>query len=88
MKLNVIKNEKNYLEIEFLDQDMAFVNTIASIALENKDVEFCAAKLDHPEVSNPVLIIRTKSSSPKKVLIEAAQELKEQIKKLQEGLKK
>lgn len=87
MEIKIRKTEENYLELEISGIDRSFGNTIASIILKNKDVEFCALKVEHPQIETSILIVRTKKSDPIEVVKNAVEELKDQIKELQKGLK-
>ncbi|MFH1094957.1 MAG: DNA-directed RNA polymerase subunit L [Candidatus Micrarchaeota archaeon] len=87
MKLNVKTIEANYLEIEFEGEDYAIPNALREILISNKDVEFVACKVDHPQVGQPILILRTKSKNPLDLLSAAVDELKEQASELKDALK-
>ncbi|MFN3910348.1 MAG: RpoL/Rpb11 RNA polymerase subunit family protein [Candidatus Anstonellaceae archaeon] len=87
MEIKIRKKEENYIELELGQLDPSFGNTLASIILRNKDVEFCTLKIEHPQSGNPVLIVRTKKTEPIEIIKKATEELKDEIKELQKGLK-
>jgi DNA-directed RNA polymerase subunit L len=64
MELEIIKNEKDYLEVVLKGEDAGFANSLKELLLEDKDVEFAAYRMDHPMIASPVLIVRTKKSGP------------------------
>lgn len=87
MKLNVKAMEANYLEIEFEDEDFALPNALRELLISDKEVEFAACKVDHPQAGKPLLIIRTKSKNPLDLLSAAVDELKEQAEEFKGALK-
>ncbi len=78
MELEIKKNEKDYLEIEIKGEDLGFAQTIKELLFEDKDVEFAACRMDHPQAANPVLMIRTRKGSPMFALKGAIKKLKKQ----------
>jgi DNA-directed RNA polymerase subunit L len=80
MKLNVKTMEANYLEIELEGEDIGLPHALREILIEDKDVEFAACKNDHPQVGQPVIILRTKSKKAIDVLESAVDKLKKQAK--------
>jgi DNA-directed RNA polymerase subunit L len=88
MEVKIKKIQDNYIELETIDEDPAFLGAISDILLKNPDVEFCTFKIEHPQISHPLLILRTKKSDPIKLILQATEELEEQIKTLKNSLKK
>jgi DNA-directed RNA polymerase subunit L len=87
MKLNVKSQEPTYLEIEFIDEDISFLHALREVLVAKKEVEFVAAKIDHPQIGNPTLILRTKKEDAVDVLRAALKELKKQLSEFKEELK-
>ena len=79
MKLNVKTQEPNYIEIEFMDEDISLVHALRESLVEKKDVEFVAAKSEHPQVGSPILILRTKKEDALETLRGALKELKKEV---------
>ncbi len=75
MEINILKEEKNLLEIEIVGVDIALLEQIVGDLQSNADVEFVAYKRVHPLASNPVLILKTKKKSPKVLLSKALDEM-------------
>ncbi len=87
MKLHVRVSEPNYLEIELQGEDMGLPNALREILIEDKDVEFAACKSDHPQVGEPMIILRTKSKKAFDVLESAIEKLKKEAKEFGSELK-
>jgi len=87
MEIEILKKEKDYMEIEFKNEDQSFVAALKEILLEDKNVEFAASKKDHPLISNNVLIIRTSEGSPMVALKSAIKKLKKEISDFKTSLK-
>ena len=79
MKLNVKTHEPNFVEIEFIDEDVSLVHALRELLVDEKDVEFVAAKSDHPQVGQPTLILRTKKGDALDALRGALKELKKEV---------
>ena len=76
MNVEIIKDEKNFLEVMLPGEDLGFANLVVEIML-SQDGVFAAASADHPIKGNP--IIRIKSKDPKKVLSKALAETKKAL---------
>ena len=87
MEIEIKKNEKDYLEIEIKGEDFGFASTIKELLFEDKDIEFAAVRMDHPQAANPVLMIRTKKGSPMFALKAAIKKLKKQANDFKDELK-
>ncbi len=72
VELKIDKKDKNYVEITFIGEDIALINVIREILVENDEVEFAAVKHDHIELANPVLVVRTKKGNPSTLIAKAA----------------
>ena len=82
MKIEVLEDEKNTLKIEIHD-NQTLVNLINENLWQQK-VDMAAYKIDHPYLSKPVLII--KSKNPKKSLLDATEQVIEDVKELRKKL--
>lgn len=76
MEIKARKIEPKYVEIELVGEDIAFADAIKEILLQYKDVEFAAARLEHPQIGNPVIMLRTKSKDAMQLLQDAVAKLK------------
>ena len=59
MDITFLKNEQKELVIEFDTLDLTMPDLIASVLLENDDVEFAGVAKDHPETGKPRLTLKT-----------------------------
>ncbi|MEK6888446.1 MAG: RpoL/Rpb11 RNA polymerase subunit family protein [Candidatus Aenigmatarchaeota archaeon] len=79
MKIEVLENEKETLKIEVHDN-----TTLLSVINENlwqqKGIDMAAFKVDHPYLSKPILIV--KSKNPKKALLDATEQVIDDVKDL------
>ncbi|HIH19227.1 TPA: DNA-directed RNA polymerase subunit L [Candidatus Micrarchaeota archaeon] len=76
MEIVVVKNEKDYLEIEIKGEEYGFANMIKELLLEDSKVEFAAFRMDHPQAASPVLMVRTGEGTPLTALKTAVRRLK------------
>lgn len=87
MEINVIKNEKEYLELELRGEEAGIANALVEILLEDSSVEFAAYKLEHPQVGSPVLVLRVGEGSAMHTLKSAIKKLKKQAADFKDALK-
>jgi len=87
MKLNVKTMEPHYLEIELEGEEHSIPNALREILIEEKDVEFAAYKIPHPQVGKPQLYLRTKSKKAIDVLQEAVKKLRKDAEEFKDELK-
>ncbi|HLC78812.1 MAG TPA: DNA-directed RNA polymerase subunit L [archaeon] len=88
MKLEVIKNEKDFAEFRMQGQRHTFPNLLKQKLLENKDVEFVSYILDHPTDESARFAIKTSGKSPKKILEDATKEIEEELEDFDKKVKK
>jgi len=78
MKIKILERGKNELKFELEGEGHTFCNLLQKVLLESKDVEMAGYHVPHPLAANPVVYVRTKRGKvPEKVLIEAAEKMKE-----------
>lgn len=87
MELEIVKSEKNYVEIMVLGDDYGIANSVKEMLLEDKDIEFAAYRLDHPQVGKPVLMVRTKEGNPIAAIKYAVKKLKKQASDFKDAIK-
>lgn len=78
MKVNLRVNEPNYIEVLIEGEDASFPNALRELLVEEKDVEFAAYNVPHPQIGVPVLFLRTKSKKALDVLADAVAKLKKE----------
>ncbi len=84
MNIKILKEEKDYLEIEI--DNLTIAEIIRNYLWKNKSVIFAGWKREHPSKS-PVLIFKTKDNA-KKILKESVEKLKDEVKELKQLAKK
>ncbi len=85
MIVNVLKNEKNHLEMELNNLTMA--ELVRNELWEDSCVTVAAWKKEHP-TKNPVLVLRTDGKSAQKALTECLERVEKKNKKLIDEAKK
>ncbi|HIG97223.1 MAG TPA: hypothetical protein HA230_02655 [Candidatus Aenigmarchaeota archaeon] len=79
MKIEVLENEKETLKIEVHD-NTTLINVINENLWQQKGIDMAAFKVDHPYLSKPILIV--KSKNPKKALLDATEQVIDDVKDL------
>lgn len=87
MNLNIRKNQPNYIEIEFVDEDVAIPSAIKEKVIANKDVEFASAKHEHPQIGHPVLVVRTQKEKALDLVLEAIDEIEKETEEFKKAIK-
>lgn len=85
--INVLKDEKDTLEIEIVNGEEGLGEILVQYLNEEKEVEFVAYKKEHPFDKGIKLVIKSKKN-PKKILLSVLKKTKEEIEELGELLKK
>jgi len=92
MEVKVLKQEKDSMLVELKGDTIGFANLLREELWENKDVDEAASIKEHPYMSEPKVYVKTKGTSPKKVLLDAAKSLQNKVKELEKefemGIKK
>ncbi len=84
----LIKREKNFLKAELVGEDHTVANLIAKYAIRHPDVTYAAYNIEHPLISNPVIILRTRSRDALEVLQEVIRKALEDLDRVEEELRK
>ena len=82
MRIEVLEDEKETLKLEVYDN-----TTLVSAINENlwqQKVDVAAFKVDHPYLSKPILLV--KSKNPKKALLDATAQVIDDVKDLRKKL--
>ena len=87
MEIEIVKSEKNYVEIIVRGDDYGVANAVKELLLEDKDIEFAAYRVDHPQVGKPVLMVRTKDGNPINAVKYALKKLKKQATEFKDAIK-
>ena len=84
MNVKVVEKGKEKLRIEV--DNIFLVNLLNENIWKQRGVRFSAYTRDHPYLSEPQLLV--KSKNPKKTILNAADQIIEDVKNLQKQLKK
>ncbi|OKY79214.1 MAG: DNA-directed RNA polymerase subunit L [Candidatus Methanohalarchaeum thermophilum] len=75
MEIDVKKKNKNEMEIELIGEDHTLANLLKEELLSDSRVQIASYNKEHPELSNPVLHVKTKKEDPKEVIDEITEDL-------------
>jgi DNA-directed RNA polymerase subunit L len=89
MKLNIVKEEDGYFEVEFGGESHTLLNLLQSSLLEDPAVEMAGYTRPHPLMDRSRLFIRMKNKrvDPKEILKKAADNAEAKLREFDEGLK-
>ena len=88
MKINVLKLEENYLEMEFGGEDHTLLNLLQSTLLDEPDVEIAGYSKPHPLMDKSRLFVTVKEEKdPLEALKKSAENTKSRLKELIEKFK-
>ena len=65
MEIVILEQTKNRLRIEVIGEDHTLCNALRKELWEDKDVEVAGYNMKHPLISEPEIIVETKSGNPK-----------------------
>ncbi len=88
MELNVIKKDKNLLEVEVKGESVGFVNLVKEELWNDKSVDEAAFIKEHPYMSEPKLYVKTKRKKPKGVIKDALKRIEVQLKDFKKEFKR
>ncbi|RME55018.1 DNA-directed RNA polymerase subunit L [Candidatus Woesearchaeota archaeon] len=76
MKVKIIENSKNRIKFELEGRQHTLCNALSSELWNDKDITAAGYTLEHPLISNSILVVETKSGDAKKALLKAIDRLK------------
>ena len=89
MEIGILPSDKGSLKIKLVGEDHTFANALRKQLWNNSNVRLAGYNIEHPLVSDPVLILDVEGKQdPKKILLKAAEELKKKNLELISKLKK
>ena len=86
MELKVLKQDKDYVELEVIGEGHTMCNVLRKEIFNEKDDVVAGYNIEHPLVSNPKMIV--KGDKPVKLILNAVDRLKDKNKELRIKLKK
>ncbi len=72
MKLNIVKEEDGFLEMEVGGEGHTLLNLLQHFLLSNKDVDMAGYSKPHPLMDRSVLYVYTKKKDHMKILLKSA----------------
>ena len=84
MEIKILKEEKNKIEFEIINEDHTLCNAIRNELWNQDNVEVSAYNIKHPLISNPVMLVETSKGDPKNAIIGSVNSLKKQIKEIKD----
>ena len=85
MEMNILRNEKEELELE--TDSLTMVEILRVYLNKDSAVTFAAWKREHP-TKKPILLVKTKGKSAKKAVEEAVSEIVKDLDKVEDEFKK
>ncbi len=78
MNVEVVEESDEKLKLKI--EDLTFINLLNENIWKQKSVDMAAYNVEHPYLSQPVLVVRSKN--PKKTVLDAAEQILDDIKEL------
>ena len=89
MKVKILSEATNRLEIEIADEDHTLGNLLRSKLLKDKKVKHAGYQIVHPLTGGIKLLIQTEGSeTPRDALLRALSEIEEETKEFQQKFRK
>ena len=89
MEIKVLEETKNRLRFEVKGEDHTLCNLLRKELWNNKQIKISGYSIEHPLVSEPVMIVETDGNEdPRKALLKAVDSLKERSKELSTQISK
>jgi DNA-directed RNA polymerase subunit L len=89
MKVKILSESQNKLEIEIADEDHTLGNLLRSKLLKDKKVKHAGYQIVHPLTGGIKLVVQTEGSlKPRDALLKALAEIEEETKEFQQKFKK
>lgn len=88
MEIEFIKKAANHVEFKLVGETHTFANLLKSHLVDDPNVEFVAYKLEHPTDKDAMFILKTKGKEAKKVLMDVAKRVQEDVEELQSAFDK
>ncbi len=85
MEVRILVKEKNTLELELVGADQSLAQLISERLNQDKEVEFAAYKVEHPLISPPKLIVKTKKGEADKLVLQKLKDIKKEVGEFRKG---
>ena len=80
MQIEILEKDKNNLKVKFNEIDYGILSLIGDQLWKEKDVEIAGFKVDHPQVGEPVFVLKTGKKDAKSVWNDAVDALLKETK--------
>jgi DNA-directed RNA polymerase subunit L len=88
LKLNIVREEESYLELDFGGEGHSLLNLLQSVLTQDPDVEMAGYTKPHPLMDRSKLFIKTKKGkNPQEALKRAAKRAGEQMEEFLDAFK-
>ena len=87
MEIKILKEKKDTIKFEIIGEDHTLCNVLRTELWNDKSIEVAGYNIDHPLVSEPVMIVETSKGDPKKALLSAVARIKKKNKELSSEFK-
>ena len=84
----LLKQEKNYIELDAGDCDISVPAMVREYAAEDGDVGFASCIREHPVIGTPRLTLRTEKKDAAKVVSDSIKKARKALDAITTGLKK
>ena len=71
--------KRSYNVVAYSEAKHGFPNALRELLVNEKDVEFVAYRIDHPQTGSPKLVIRSGKKKPEKALSEAIKKVRKLV---------
>jgi len=88
MELRLVDKQERFVEIEVLGEDETLLYPLTQKLMDDKEVEYAAYILGHPDLDFPTLKIRVKKGTPEAALKRAIKSLDKDFADLQKLLQR
>ena len=88
MELKLEAKSDRYWILELVGEDHTLPNLLRENLLRQEDVEFASYVVEHPVISHPKLIIRTRKKTAREALKKALEAARDQLEELRGQLRK
>lgn len=88
MELEVLSEDKDSILVKLVGEDHTFCNALRKVLHEDESVVAASYTIEHPLLEHPKFYVKVKGKSPRRVLINAAERLRERCEELGKQLKK
>ncbi|MCX6801321.1 MAG: DNA-directed RNA polymerase subunit L [Candidatus Diapherotrites archaeon] len=86
MKIEVINQDKNILEFYVEGERHTITNVLRERLSQNRDVEFCSYRLDHPLDKRARFVVR--AANPKKAIEDTIKEITGEVSEFKKAFEK